>query len=230
MDLIEKPLRDPINHWYYHMKFRAIQKTLKEVDLDSSILIDIGAGSALFSKKLSQLHSGLRVIAVDINYDSEVSETSAEFSYTREIPRGIGNVFLLNDVLEHIEDDSEFLSKIVEEASEGSVFVITVPAMMTLWSSHDTFLKHFRRYTQLEIEKLCETSGLTGSKGQYLYALFYPFAFLQRRFEPRRKPPASKLVDVSPVINSLIKKLTRIDYVLSKTLPFGVSYITVKSK
>lgn len=230
MDLIEKPLRDPINHWYYHFKFRAMQKTLKTIDLNSSLLVDIGAGSALFSRKLSVHYPGLRVIAVDVNYDSELSQSTEKFVYTKEIPRGMGNVFLLNDVLEHIEDDYEFLSGIVKDASEGSVFIITVPAMMTLWSGHDVFLKHFRRYTQPEIEKLCKVSGLTGKRGQYLYGLFYPFAFLQRRFESRGKPTASKLVEVSPIINSIIKVLAGVDYLLSKNLPFGVSYITVKSK
>jgi hypothetical protein len=229
MDLIEKPLKDPINHWYYHMKFRAIQKALKNVDLNSSLLIDIGAGSALFSKQLSLLHTGLRVIAVDVNYKTEIEMSTNTFEYVTEVPPGKGNVFLLNDVLEHIEDDFGFLSKIVQEAPKSSLFVITVPAMMSLWSSHDEFLKHFRRYHRAEVEQLCELSGLSGRKGQYLYGLFYPFAFFQRKLDLRPHSSKSKLVEASPIINTLIKRFSRADYLLSKALPFGVSYITIKS-
>jgi hypothetical protein len=229
MDLIEQPLKDPINHWYYHIKFRAIQKALKNTELNSSLLIDVGAGSALFSKKLCQLHTGLRVIAVDVNYNTEIENSTDTFQYVTEVPPGLGNVFLLNDVLEHIEDDIDFLSRIVREAPKSSLFIITVPAMMSLWSSHDVFLKHFRRYQQSEVEQLCEISGLSGRKGQYLYGLFYPLAVLQRKLDLNRNSPNSKLTEAGPIINSFVKLLTGADYMISKVLPFGVSYITVKS-
>ena len=229
MDLIEKPLKDPIKHWYYHIKFRAIQKALKNIDLNSSLLIDIGAGSALFSKQLSLLHTGLRVIAVDVNYKKEIETSTDTFEYVTEVPPGVGNVFLLNDVLEHIEDDVDFLSRVVREAPKSSLFVITVPAMMSLWSSHDVFLKHFRRYQQSEVEQLCALTGLSGRKGQYLYGLFYPFAALQRKLDLKKNSSKSKLVEAGPILNPLIKVFSSADYVLSKALPFGVSYITVKS-
>lgn len=56
-------------------------------------------------------------------------------------------VLLLNDVIEHIEHDREFLTEIVEAAPPGSFVLMTVPADPALWGPHDVSHGHFRRYT-----------------------------------------------------------------------------------
>lgn len=53
---------------------------------------------------------------------------------------------LLNDVLEHIEDDRRMLEEIVRIVLPGTHILMTVPAMRHLWSDHDVTAEHFRRY------------------------------------------------------------------------------------
>lgn len=56
------------------------------------------------------------------------------------------SLFLLLDVIEHVEDDGAFLSELVGSMKSGSHLLITVPADMSLWSPHDDNYGHFRRY------------------------------------------------------------------------------------
>ena len=52
MDLLEGNLTDPIGHWYYAHKLRSITKQIN-VDLTKAeLLVDVGAGSALFSLEM----------------------------------------------------------------------------------------------------------------------------------------------------------------------------------
>ena len=52
MDLIETGVKNPIHHWYYAHKFNFILKSALFKSKESISLVDIGAGSALFSKEL----------------------------------------------------------------------------------------------------------------------------------------------------------------------------------
>ena len=67
---------------------------------------------------------------------------------------------MLLDVLEHIENDKEFLILIKKKLKINGRLLITVPAFEKLWSSEDDAAGHFRRYT-IERPKLHGgTSGL----------------------------------------------------------------------
>ena len=51
------------------------------------------------------------------------------------------------DVLEHVSDDVGLVREYAKRAKPGTRFVVSVPAFMWLWSGHDVFLEHHRRYT-----------------------------------------------------------------------------------
>ena len=53
---------------------------------------------------------------------------------------------MLNDVLEHIPDDFDLLSRLMAATRPGTYFLLTVPASMALWSPHDEAFGHYRRY------------------------------------------------------------------------------------
>ena len=53
---------------------------------------------------------------------------------------GRADAVLLMDVLEHVPDDAAVLGSIVDALRPGCHVLITVPADMKLWSSHDVSL------------------------------------------------------------------------------------------
>ena len=230
MDLIENQLSDPLNHWYYSHKFSLIYSKIDRFLKDANVLIDIGAGSALFSKKILEKNVHLKCIAVDTGYTETFTQDSSDrISYQREIFGEVGDIYLLTDVLEHVEDDCLFLGNYVSKSPELSIFVVTVPAFMSLWSGHDVFLKHFRRYRKKELVNVIESSGLTVLDSHYTYSILFPAAWFVRKL-PRSRAYSSQLVSTNLIINFALKCFLKLDKVFSRVLPFGVSILVIAQK
>jgi len=73
MDLVEGGLKDPINHWYYKHKFWFIKRFINGTPREAVRLVDIGAGSALFSRELIRLKMIDQAVAVDTGYPEELN-------------------------------------------------------------------------------------------------------------------------------------------------------------
>jgi 2-polyprenyl-3-methyl-5-hydroxy-6-metoxy-1,4-benzoquinol methylase len=148
MDLLEN--NDDINpetHWYYKEKFAHILNAINHVSPDFQTLCDVGAGTAPFSRQLAKIFPTRTFYAFDTNYDKSILNTTSHgLTYVSNLKSA--DVYLVNDVLEHLEKPQELLLEIQKAASPGSLIIITVPAHMVLWSGHDVFLKHYRRYNR----------------------------------------------------------------------------------
>jgi hypothetical protein len=228
MDLIEGGIEHPIKHWYYSHKFWFIKKVFMPRSENPRKLIDIGAGSALFSSELLRLKLVDSVVAVDTGYEEDYADSASGIKFRRHSDFQGFTDYLLTDVLEHVENDLRFLSEIAYEAPSNSQFVITVPALMSLWSNHDVFLKHYRRYTRKELEDLVRKSGLTVDSCRYTYGTVFPLAYLQRRLT-RKDAPQSQLKENGRLISSLLKIGLLPDKWINR-LPFGVSLFLVARK
>jgi 2-polyprenyl-3-methyl-5-hydroxy-6-metoxy-1,4-benzoquinol methylase len=228
MDLIEGDLVNPISHWYYRHKFWFIKNSLRGKPPIESRLVDIGAGSALFSKELLRLGKVESVVAVDTGYEEEFDDTELKISFRKSTKYENFSHFLLTDVLEHIDGDAGFLSGIFKEAKPGSSFIVTVPAHMCLWSNHDVYLKHFRRYKKTELRTLLSSSGLEITSIRYIYSSVFLLAYIQRRLSGS-KELRSQLTPHGPAISYLLRFLLIPDRWIS-WLPFGVSLFATATK
>jgi len=168
--------------------------------------------------------------AIDPGYHLDsFTDEKLRITYLRE-PNGLqGDLYLFTDVLEHVENDLAFLTTYVESAKIGAKFVVTVPAFMILWSGHDVFLKHFKRYRKMELCQVLRKSGLTIQSVNYLYVLLFPVALLMRSL-PKSRVSNSQLKNQGRFLNFIIKMILKTDFVLSKHVPFGVSIIAVATK
>ena len=89
------------------------------------------------------------------------------------------DLVLMMDVLEHV-DDAGLLRDYVSKVSSATRFFITVPAFKFMWSEHDDFLKHRRRYTLAQLDSLVRDTDLAIEKGSYYFGLVFPWAFIDR--------------------------------------------------
>ncbi len=92
------------------------------------------------------------------------------------------DLFLLMDVLEHVEDDSDFLSWILSIAKPGAYILLTVPADMALWSEHDVSFGHYRRYDQPQLERLWAGLPVSAPLVSYYNSRLYPIVRTIRSF------------------------------------------------
>ena len=230
MDLIETQLAHPIKHWYYRHKYWALRREILRIEIIPNLLVDVGAGSALFSLELQKEFPKLNVLALDPAYTQEqLEKSSTRTRYVRELSVSSADLYLLTDVLEHVPDDVELLSRFVAQARPDATFVITVPAFMSLWSNHDVFLKHFRRYRKKQLIQVLAQSGLVVVNSQYLYSAVFPIAFIKRKYFPA-KPGTSDLKEERLFAQYLLNFILQIDKYVSRFLPFGVSILAVGRK
>jgi len=100
----------------------------------------------------------------------------------------------LFDVIEHIEDDLEFMKTVERLLRPGGRVFITVPAYSFLWSQEDELAMHYRRYTLGNLKRLILSAGLEPEYGTYMFTMLPMPIFLMRtvagKFKRRRSEVA----------------------------------------
>ncbi len=236
MDL--KELESGVNpdvHWYYQSKklplFSYTKKLLAKAD--PITVVDVGSGSGFFSISLdNELKDHIKkVYLVDINYTEEEINASKnkKIEKTLRIPDRIENsVVILMDVLEHLEDDLKMLQEIKAAAvGNNNYFFITVPAFTSLWSGHDDYLGHYRRYKIASLTAVLKKAGYTTENSYYLYGSLFPMVWAARKLSNLRKKEAtSNMKPFSPVVNKLLLGITSAEMALSSANKvFGVTCV-----
>lgn len=231
MDLKETDLVNPKVHWYYQSKLVGCRTLLSRAGLRPEEILDVGAGSGFFSIELAALFQSSTVTCVDPNYTDEFIQNHSidSFSYKRNIQESSANLVLMIDVLEHVEDDESLLREYVDLAPTGSHFLICVPAFSHLWSGHDEYLEHFRRYTLSQLVDLSNACNLTVIDSHYLFGGLYPLAWLQRKM-PSSRQVRSQLKSVPKPINYILKALCSTEHLILRNHLFGVSAVLLASK
>lgn len=176
MDLKEEALLGPdfAEGWYHASKARAVLQLLGGVRVDE--LLDVGAGSGVFSRALLEAGVARRAVCVDPNYEAERTESfpGGELRFVREAGAAAPGLCLFLDVLEHVDDDEALLSRHAGRLPPGGLALISVPAFQWLWSGHDVFLEHRRRYSLRQLEELVRRCGLVPLRGRYFFGLVLP--------------------------------------------------------
>lgn len=205
MDLKEEDILggDIGRHWYYRAKAAALRRMV--AGLRPQRLLDVGAGSGFFSRHL--LSCGAQsALCVDIGYerDRDDNEAGKPVLYRRDCEATDCDLVLMMDVLEHVDDDAGLVRHYAAKVSPGAHFLVTVPAFRFLWSGHDVFLEHKRRYTLAEIERTMREGGLETVKSAYYFGLIFPLAAAVRLAARGDTQPRSSLKKHSAVTNGLL--------------------------
>jgi SAM-dependent methyltransferase len=217
MDLKEQEaLGDAANkHWYYRAKSAAMLRLLDGTRFDE--VLDVGAGSGFFARYLLAHTPCRAATCVDLNYPRDWSETEAgkPIRFVREVAQFGGHLALMMDVLEHVPDDAGLLRDYAAKMQPGSRILITVPAMPWMWSGHDVFLEHYRRYTLRSLEAAIAAAGLTRISTCYYFGLTLPMAAgvrLGRRLLPwRKREPGSDMRPHGNFTNSALLAISRLE-------------------
>jgi len=206
MDLKEEDiLGDDIGrHWYYRSKAAALRRMVG--GLKAQRLLDVGAGSGFFSRHLLRQAGAQSALCVDIGYerDRDESEAGKPVLYRRDCQATDCDLVLMMDVLEHVDDDTGLVRHYAAKVPPGAHFLVTVPAFRFLWSGHDVFLEHKRRYTLSEIEQTLREAGLEVVKGAYYFGLVFPLAAAVRLATRGDTQPRSSLKKHGALTNGLL--------------------------
>ena len=196
MDLKELELAggDAANHWYYRSKSDMMLSHLSGLALDK--VMDIGSGSGFFARQILMNTASREVTCVDPGYDADTMEQIGKkaLRFVRSARDTDADLMVMMDVLEHIEDDVAFLDDYAAMVRPGTHLFVTVPAFQFLWSGHDVFLDHFRRYTLGSLTHLVNGAGFDIVSSHYFFGAAFPLAAtlrLKDRLFPRDTPQSS---------------------------------------
>ncbi|SRR5712692_4123628 len=219
------------NHWYYASKSGALLAALG--DRPPARIVDVGAGSGLFSKMLLRRTDAASATCVDPGYDREWSEVHAgkPIAFRRTSPAGDADLVLLMDVLEHVDDDVALVRGLAASAAPRTRFIASVPAFQWLWSRHDEFLEHRRRYTLHGLLRVLTGAGLSPTGGFYFFAAVFPAVAVQRLWTRSAATPKSDLRRHHRWTNALLARLCMAECAVARhNHAFGLTAFAIAEK
>jgi len=96
-------------------------------------------------------------------------------------PLGPFNLVTACDVIEHVEHDRPAVDAMHAALAPGGHALVTVPALMGLWSGHDVVNHHYRRYTRPSLLALFPPDRWDVVKATYFSSLLLPMVWAARK-------------------------------------------------
>jgi SAM-dependent methyltransferase len=198
------------------------------VDLSpGSSVIDIGCGDAFVAGELARTYPDTNFYGIDAAFTPDIvarrqQDLPPNVHLLHDLdslpPLAPAALVLLMDVIEHIGDDHGFLIELGRRPIVGrdTHVIVTVPAYPSLFSAHDVFLKHFRRYTNRQLRHRLQGAGLQVIDIGYFFASLLPFRIigvLAERLSPSRTAAGTGLSEYSGsrVTTTLLSALLKAD-------------------
>jgi SAM-dependent methyltransferase len=219
-------------HWWFRSREEYVLRYLRRVagDRRSLRILDVGCGDGLMWKALEPFGQvdGIEPDASLLSPGSPHRDRIEVAPFPAPRPRQPYDVILMLDVLEHIEDDRGALASVFELLRPGGHFLLTVPALMLLWSEFDELNRHYRRYRRGQLRGRLQDAGFEVLSARY-YFFWSLLPLLGRRLLFRSEASEeSAFLKVPPApVNSLLRAVSDLEHRVTSRVPvpFGSSLI-----
>jgi len=226
------------NHFWIKWRFEALKKIIPKSHQWGQTL-DIGCGTGIVRNQIEKTY-GCVVSGCDLNIKAlqlSIESKGPLYFYNihqknKEFKEYFSTILLL-DVLEHIEDPITFLDSINYHLKKNGRLIINVPAFQFLYSIYDRVVGHFRRYKISTLKDELNHAGFCIEKASYWGMSLIPLAIARKfilHFYKKDKIVKAGFQPVSPLINSVMHFIMKIEYAIFATPPFGTSLIVIARK
>lgn len=233
------------HHWWYLGRRRLVRPLLERALGRAKHVVDIGCGTGANLELVEAIDRTPATTGLDFE------PTALEYCRTRaldatlvrgdgmRLPFADGSVDCVTalDIVEHFDDDAGLLAEFHRVLAPGGEVVITVPQYPSLWSPHDDFLHHKRRYRADELEGRLADAGFALEERRGFNFLLLPPIWLVRRLKARAKArgearEGTDFFAVPRPVNALMASLFAVESLLVRLFPirFGVSLMVRASK
>jgi SAM-dependent methyltransferase len=219
------------DHFWIRRRFQVMARLADSAIRNSASVAEIGCGNGLLQREFED-HYEKPVTGFDLNelaLQKNVSRISPVYCYdihqrNREFC-GQFDLLLLFDVLEHIENESEFLQSVKFHLAKSGVLLINVPAHQSLYSDYDRAAGHVRRYSVDQLAKVVERNGLRIRFSTYWGLPLLPLLLLRKRMRLSRDSGSAGFDPRSPMMNLLLSLLAQCERLPQKFM--GTSVMAV---
>jgi SAM-dependent methyltransferase len=184
-------------------------------------ILDLGSGDCWFAEQLQpKLPLGSQITCCDINFtDTDISASAGKtIVRTRDLPIQQFDIIIMLDVIEHIEQEQVFLREsVLPRLKPDGTVLISVPAHPSLFSAHDTFLGHYRRYTRKHLLKVANLDFLAFDSG-YLFSSLAVARWLQSLLRNKKQVSENGIGawSAGPLLTALVTSALYIDAAISR--------------
>ena len=233
------------HHWWFAGRWRVVQDLLRSAlatartdarrrgSVTRVVEIGCGTGGNLAGLQRSAELAGDADRRLGIDRDPGAVAFCAGRSLAADLVRADGlalpladgsvEFVLALDVIEHFEDDELLLAEIFRVLRPGGQLVASVPLFPGLWSPHDEFLHHARRYRPGDLERKLAAAGLAVERRHgFNFLLLPPIAlvrWVKARLRRAGRPTASDLFALPAPLNTLLGVLFRLEAVIVRFVP-----------
>lgn len=232
------------DHWWFRGRRDVLQTMLRRLALPPNArVLEVGSGTGGNLDMLAEFGtvSGLEMDSTARALCSR--KTSGRFDIRAgrcpdDVPFGMQggerfDLICFFDCLEHIADDVASLARMQSLLAPGGVIVVTVPACPALWSAHDVFLRHYRRYSRATLKQCSEAAGYDVERISYFNTLLFPLAAAARWLSRLAGfNSATGAAVPPPALNAALYGLFSAErhWLARGALPFGLSLLAVLRK
>lgn len=198
-------------------------------------ILEVGCCGGNFLQQFLGVCDG--VFGLDLNFN--VLKTCQERQPDIKLVHGNGlelpfrkesfDMVFMQDVLEHIEDDSGTLQGVSRILKGNGLLFVCVPAYMFLYGHHDEMFGHVRRYTRPELVSRLRGAGFQIIRATYFQSAFLAPLYIKRRFGKRDR---DDFLAPPKAINALFDWLLRCEALPMRFLnfPFGPTLMCLARK
>ena len=224
------------NHWWNLARNQVINRTLIRHLPARCRILEIGCGTGIVTSYLE--NNNWEITGIDTGVPPRDSLRSKKLLLGKnafQMPlaeRLKFEAIALFDVIEHIDDDQDFLKKILSHFPNATKVILTVPARQELWSNYDIRYGHHRRYSMKRLTQTISNCELKLKYASYFFHLIYPL--LTAKLRAGKAGRATRLSGpVSPLAKRINYAIAQIFYLEFRMLPsrlIGTSIIGVAER
>ena len=228
------------SYWWSVGRRELLKKHIKKVlePKSNSFILDFGCGGGGLLHELSGYGNviGVENSLLALTYCQNRGQKNLVRNDGHKLPfkNNTFDIVVCLDVLEHLEDDSQFLSQIYEALNGGGHIFVMVPALPKLWSSRDVYLGHHRRYTKVQLKRIIKKTNFNIIKIHSVNLFYLPIMLFllliektfRHAFLPRDTLTTPKM------LNKLLTAILILENTITTKVdfPLGVSLFCIAQK
>ncbi|MEZ7973910.1 MAG: class I SAM-dependent methyltransferase [SAR324 cluster bacterium] len=228
-------IEEEVNHWWIKTRFNYINEIIKYYNSKNINIVEYGCGTCnniYYLLKRSPHSATIKsIIGIDPNLTNiEKPDWAIDSNFLLKNSFSSTNkadIVLAMDVLEHIQDDHSALIEWKQALKPNGLLLISVPAFQHLWSGHDIFLGHYKRYNKNSLNELAESVGFHTVKINYAFSFIYPVVLLLRKLLPQTYNRNGDLKKSNKFINIILYLLGYLEYKVGGSNYFGTSVVGI---
>ena len=224
-------------HWWWRARERVVLAHLDRARPEAGWrrALDVGCGDGLLFPALRGYAAHVEGVEPDAALVSRAAREDGTIHVrpfdASFVPGRTFDLVLFLDVLEHLDEPAAAVAHAASLMDPGGTLLVTVPAFMHLWTTHDDLNHHRTRYTRSRLTALLSTHFALDTV-RYFFRWVHPVKAAQHVAEAVLRPePAPPGIPPRP-LNTALYMLSRAEDALLgwSGIPVGSSLLAVGRK